>query len=317
MSTLELEPTAPGAAAAESSFSRMLGRLSRLSVTKHFDAYDDIAWDDPELALRPADPRLDLPAADPLAATDWYRGLTPERRAEVGLYRMAACMKIGWHFENLLQRGLLAYTLRLPNGDPVFRYVNHEIIEEGQHTLMFQEFVNRSELPVRGMARSWRFAAEHTVEHIAKRYPALFFLLVLGGEEPIDHLQRQMLQGGIRHPLVERIMRIHVTEEARHVSFAHHLLTRDVAKLGRVRRALLAVAGPLVLGVMARMMLVPPSDLRRHTGLPRRVQREAFRSPAGRALLADSVAKPRALWSDLGLTPRWSRPLWRAFAIAG
>jgi len=30
-------------------------------------------------------------------------------------------MKTGWHFESLLQRGLLNYAMGLPNGSPEFR----------------------------------------------------------------------------------------------------------------------------------------------------------------------------------------------------
>ena len=131
-------------------------------------------------------------------------------------------MKIGWHFENLLQRGLLHTPSRSPNGSPEFRYLHHEIIEESQHTLMFQEFVNRSGLPVRGMPWICRSSAELVVPPRPPA-PALFFVLVLGGEDPADHLQRQQLRGADAHPLVERIMRIHVTEEARHLSFARHI----------------------------------------------------------------------------------------------
>jgi len=144
----------------QQTFTTMVARLSRLSVDKHFDAYADVDWDAPDMALDPADPRLELPPFDPLARTEWYRSQPPEVRARIGLYRYGACMKIGWHFENLLQRGLLSYLIALPNGSPEFRYLHHEVIEESEHTLMFQEFVNRTGMPVRGMPRSLRLGSE-------------------------------------------------------------------------------------------------------------------------------------------------------------
>jgi len=216
----------------------MVGRLNRLSVERHFDAYADIDWDDPALALDPADPRFELPAIDPLRHTDWYAARTPAERAALGCYRWAACMKTGWHFENLLQRGLLRHAFELRNGAPEFRYLHHEIIEESQHTLMFQEFVNRSGLPVRGMPWVLRRLAETFVVPLARLFPTLFFLFVLGGEDPVDHLQRRVLSDADTrlHPLVERIMRIHTTEEARHLSFARHYLQRTVPDLGFFRR---------------------------------------------------------------------------------
>jgi hypothetical protein len=298
-------------------FAVMVGRLNKLSVERHYDAYADIDWDDPAFALDPADPRFELPAIDPLRHTDWYAGLSPADRAGLGCYRWAACMKTGWHFENLLQRGLLRHAIELPNGVPEFRYLHHEIIEESQHTLMFQEFVNRSELPVRGMPWGLRKLAEWFVVPLARVFPTLFFLFVLGGEDPVDHLQRRALSDNDTklHPLVERIMRIHTTEEARHLSFARHYMHRTVPELGFWRRLHLALIAPLVLGIMARLMLLPSGDLVRHFGVPRDVVRGANRSPASRQLLKDSVAKTRKLFVELGLITPFSRTLWKAVGL--
>ncbi|MDA8357482.1 MAG: diiron oxygenase [Actinomycetota bacterium] len=296
-------------------FETLAGRLSRQSVERHFDAYADIDWESPELAVRPDDPRWELWEDDPLAATDWYRGLAAGRRAEVGLHRVAVMMRTGWEFENLLQRGLLAYVFRLPDGRPEFRYVHHEVIEESQHTMMFHELVARSGLRVRGMSAPLRLAAELLVLPLARIFPELFFLFVLGGEDPIDAVQRQRLRQGGTHPLAERIMRIHVTEEARHLSFARHALKASVPRLGPVRRAILAVAAPLLLSIMARTMLAPSPSFARDAGVPRRVARDAARSALARARARDSVGKVRRLWRELGLlTPRTAL-LWRAAGL--
>ena len=67
-------------------------------------------------------------------------------RARIGLHMIATFMKIGLQFESVLKRGLLEFALELPNGSPEFRYAYHEVIEEAQHSLMFQEFVNRTRL---------------------------------------------------------------------------------------------------------------------------------------------------------------------------
>jgi hypothetical protein len=298
-------------------FAVMVGRLNKLSVERHFDAYADIDWDDPAFAIDLADPRFELTGIDPLRDTDWYAALPPEQRAAVGCHRWAACMKTGWHFENLLQRGLLRHAFALPNGAPEFRYLHHEIIEESQHTLMFQEFVNRSGLPVRGMPFVLRKLAEYFVIPLSRLFPTLFFLFVLGGEDPVDHLQRKVLadSGTDLHPLVERIMRIHTTEEARHLSFARHYMHRTVPKLGFVRRTELSLIAPVVLGIMARLMLWPTGDLIRHNGVPRPVVRQANASPAGRQLLKDSVSKTRKLFVELGLITPLSKALWKAAGL--
>lgn len=306
------EPSSPDDA---SGFLALVGRLSRQSVEKHFDAYADVEWDAPELRIDLADPRWELEDFDPIATTEWYRAQPQDVRSRLGLHRIAVTMRTGWEFENILQRGLLSYAFWLPNGRPEFRYVHHEVIEESQHTMMFQEFVNRTGLEVRGLPRRIKLAAELLVIPLARLSPALFFFFVLGGEDPIDHVQRRRLRAGIAHPLLERIIRIHVTEEARHLSFARHYLQREVPRLPRWRRHVLSVAVPVLLGAMVRLMLAPPPGFARRNGVPTDVVREAKCSRAHRMLMRDSVAKIRRLCAATGLMNPLSRLAWRAAGL--
>ena len=289
-------------------------RLSRQSVDKHFDAYGDVGWDEPDMAIDPDDPRFGIWGFDPIGKTDWYRELPPEVRTRLGLHRIATAMRTGWEFENILQRGLLEHAFWMPNGRPEFRYLHHEIVEESQHTMMFQEFVNRSGMDVRGMPRDMKVLSR-VVLWTSRVFPELFFLFVLGGEDPVDYLQRRQLRSGDAHPLVERIMRIHVTEEARHLSFARQYLKQRVPELGVIRRRILADVAPLLFGLMARVMVYPSHQTRRTFGLPRRVFLDAVRSPAGREILQQSVAKPRRLCAELGLMTRPARLLWKAMGV--
>ena len=297
-------------------FEALVARLSQQSVTKHFDAYADVPWDEEAYRIEPEDPRWELPADDPLGATEWYQCLAQPTRARLGLEMVASKMKIGLEFESVLKRGLLEYATTLPNRSPEFRYAYHEVIEEAQHSLMFQEFVNRSGYDSRGLGRADRFAARFIVS-LGRRFPPLFFTFVLGGEDPIDYVQRRELRSGrLIHPLLERIMRIHVTEEARHLSFARHYLKRTVPSLGRLRRAELAVGGPFVLAMMAQMMLRPSGQLVRRYEIPPAVLREAFTdNPQHRSEALASMAKLRRLWGELGLTGTVYRRLWKVLGL--
>jgi len=301
----------PAGAAAKSKLAPLLTRLSRQSVEKHHDAYTDVDWDDPELAIGPDDLRCALFDFDPLAQTSWYREQTPEVQARIGLHRVCAAFKVGMQFENLLQRGLLSHAFRLPNGSPEFRYVLHEVIEESQHSMMFQELVNRSELPVEGMPRWLRITAPLAVPVIQRLFPEQFFVLVLGGEDPVDHLQRRQLREGTTHPLVERIMKIHVTEEARHIAYARTYLKELVPTLPAYRRHMLAIRTPLVLWIMAPLMVDPTHELHTVHGVPRSVLAEARTSREGRQLRKDSVAKLRKLCRELGLMTPAGRRMWK------
>ncbi|MFD0855879.1 diiron oxygenase, partial [Actinomadura adrarensis] len=284
------------------SYFGVIDRLNKASVEKHWEAYADIPWDDPDYRLEPDDPRFILDKeADPLGRTEWYRSQPPEIQARIGLWRVATAMKIGLQFENLLKRGLLNYAYWLPNGRPEFRYVLHETTEECHHAMMFQEFVNRTKLPIRGMPRSLT-----TVAQIAPWIPLvsteLFFIFVLGGEDPIDYTQRRWLKSGhVKHPLEETIMKIHIAEEARHISFARHYLKHRVPNLTKPRRALIAGLSPLILGLMARIMLSPPGPMVKHFDIPKDVVREAYGDGRHADDLSDSVGKVRDLLAELGL----------------
>ena len=289
----------------------LIPRLNRQSVEKRSDAYLDIDWDAPELQIGPDDGRCGLFEFDPLADTDWYRSQTPEVQARVGLHRICSAFKVGMQFENLLQRGLLSYAFRLPNGAPEYRYLHHEIIEESQHSLMFQELVNRSGMPVHGMPLWLRATATVMVPVFQRLLPEQFFILVLGGEDPVDYLQRRQLREGTTHPLIEQIMKIHITEEARHIAFARTYLKDLVPRLGWFRRTMLSIRTPIVLWIMAPLMVDPSAELHKAHGVPKDVLRQARRSPAGRQLRKESVAKLRRLCRDLGLMNPVAKAVWR------
>jgi hypothetical protein len=313
MSSLAVVSVPDEEEAAGESFSRLVNRLSRQSVAKHFDAYADIAWESPEFRVDSEDPRWELPAdSSPLGATTWYRDQAAATRARIGLHVRATFMRKGVQFENALQRGLLEFVLSLPNGAPEFRFAYHEIVEEGQHSLMFQEFVNRSGCDIPGLS-PLMCRALRALTGLARRYPEFFFVFVLGGEDPIDHAQRVYLRSGRSHPLLRRIMQIHITEEARHLCFARQYLKTTVPTLGWFRLAVLSIWTPIVLGVMARTMMRPSPDLVARFGIPEEVVTEAA-ARSGNSVL-EALRKTRDLCKEIGLLTKWTLPLWRTFGL--
>jgi hypothetical protein len=299
------------------SFPVLLARLSQLSVTKHHDAYADVPWDDPQSRIEAEDPVWELGPDHPLGVSPWYAEQPPEVRARIGLHFVACAMQTGAEFENVLTRGLLNFAVSLPRGAPEYRYAYHEAIEESQHTLMFREFVSRAGLDVEKPS-AIEIATGRRVARLGRRFPELFFFYVLGGEDPIDYVQRAML-GSSRpvHPLLRRMMQIHVTEEARHLCFARAYLRERVPALGTARRARLSFSAPLVLGSMARRMLLPPAVIVRTYRIPREVLTEAYRrGPVHRADVRKSLEKVRALCESMGLLSPVSRAVWQVMGIA-
>jgi hypothetical protein len=295
----------------------LLARLSRQSVTKRYEAFRDIDWEAPDFAVRDDDSRWELGPDDPLGGTAWYRAKSPAERARIGLYRVATFMKVGVQFENVLSRGLLLFILSRSEQSPEHRYAYHELIEESHHSMMFSEFVRRSGFDISGLTPRLAWLGTR-VANLAARFPELFFVFVLGGEDPIDHAQRLALSGQQNlHPLLRRISQIHITEEARHLCFARSFLREYVPRLHPLKRMALAATAPIILRITAELMLRPPPALIREFDIPAAVVAEAFtNNRAYRRVTLDSLAKVYALMRELGLVTRQTAPLWRALGTA-
>ncbi|NYG56114.1 AurF N-oxygenase family protein [Nocardioides perillae] len=299
-------------------YEQTLRTLSEASVHQHFDAFLDIDWDHPDFAVDPRDPRWVLPEGDVLGAHPWYRSLPLERQVEIGLYRQANVTKVGLQFEQILISGLMNFSFGLPNGSPEFRYATHEATEECHHTQMFQEFVNRSGQPVSGGSLLFRTLAPF-LPLAARWVPFGFFVGVLAGEEPIDHVQKAVLRAGEdMHPLLRRIMQIHVAEEARHIGFAHQYLQHQAPKLSRTQRTVLALATPVIMRWLCDEILRPSRRARRDLGIPRSVAREVWWSRAeSRRFLRDLFGDVRMLAEECGLMTPTARRVWRLMGIDG
>ncbi len=295
-----------------------LRTLSEASVNQHFDAFLDIDWDHPDFAIDPDDERWILPEADVLGRHPWYQALPRDEQIRVGLYRQANVTKVGLQFEQILIAGLMNYAFRLPNGSPEFRYSTHEATEECHHTQMFQEFVNRSGQDVPGGSRFFRTVGP-VLPLAARLVPFGFFYGVLAGEEPIDHVQKSILRAGDEmHPLLQRIMQIHVAEEARHIGFAHQYLQHKAPRLKRHERAILSVAVPVIMRWLCDEILVPSRKARKEMGIPRRVVKDLYwDKPESQKMLRDLFGDVRMLAEETQMMNPVSRRVWKLMKIDG
>ena len=316
--TLESPPEIPTRISAEE-YAAVLKVLSRASVTRHFDAFVDVAWDSPDFEIRTNDPRWVLPAnVDPRGSHPWYQSLPIEKQIEIGQWRQANILKVGLQFENILIRGIMQYVFSLRNGSPEYRYLTHEATEECHHTQMFQETINRIGVDVPGMPWFMRKIAG-LLPWAASIVPVGFFIGVLAGEEPIDHMQKGILRGGDDlPPVLSRIMEIHVAEEARHISFAHEYIKRRGPRMGRIDRSIMAILFPVIMRVLCDVIMVPPKQFRKEFGIPRQVMKDLYwRKPESRERLQDMFGDVRMLAGQSPLINKASRLMWKLCRIDG
>jgi hypothetical protein len=296
-----------------------LQTLSEASVDQHFDAFADIDWDNPAYAIEADDARWVLSDVDAIGGHAWYQALPLEEQIRIGIYRQANVAKVGLQFEQILISGLMNFAFNLPNGSPEFRYSTHEATEECHHTQMFQEFVNRSGQDVGGGSLFFRTVGPF-LPLAAKWAPYGFFYGVLAGEEPIDHVQKSILRAGDdMHPLLQRIMQIHVAEEARHIGFAHQYLVHQAPKLSRAQRVVLSVAVPVIMRWLCDEILRPSRKAQRDMGMPRWVVKELYwNNAASEKFLRDLFGDVRMLAEQTHLRDnRVALLAWRLMRIDG
>jgi hypothetical protein len=295
-----------------------LATLSESSVRRHFNPYTDIDWDAPAFSVTKDDPRWVLSANDPLGRHPWYQGQTLAKQIAIGIWRQANAAKVSLQLESILIRGLMHYTFWTPNGSPEYRYCMHEAIEECNHAMMFQEMVNRIGVDVPGMPRWLRWISA-VIPLYAGPLPGTFFFGVLAGELPIHHTQKNMLrEDRSLHPVMEKVMAIHVAEEARHISFADQFLSKRVPRMVRRSRFLLSLYVPIVMRVMCQAIIVPTRGFFREFDVPRSVRKELFfKAPDSRQALRDMYGDVRMLCDDAGLMNPLALLVWRLCKLNG
>ena len=258
----------------------------------HFDAYGDITWDAPEFGIDAADPLRGRAARRRPARghrlVPHAAGRDAERGARSLEHVASTKIKFGHGSSSGCSSGACWSRRKVAEWGTGFRYAYHEIIEEAHNFLDVPGIREELQRFRRGRAAAAR----------AESAPGS--LSVSGAGSPrcsssscsaarsrsTTCSARSLPSREALHPLLERVMRIHVTEEVRHLSFAQHYLRAQAPSLGS--------AGPSVprgrsctgsiLSVMAQMMLKPSRQLVKKYRIPRSVMREAnTRSPAHRA----------------------------------
>jgi hypothetical protein len=254
-----------------------------------------------------------LPHRCSLYGTQLWDWLTPEQRLELGKHEAASVASTGIWLEISLMRVLakLAY-----NGDPVSRRVQYaltELGEECRHTTMFARMIEKMGTPVYGPSR--RVQQFGNLLPALARGPALWAAILIG-EEITDRIQREQVADESIQPLMRMVNRIHIIEEARHISFARSELPRSVAQTSRsgllVQRALI---GRFAL-IVSRSLISPL--VYRSVGLdPRAASAVARANPHFRETIRFGGEKLVAFLSDNGLIAPPGVHLWRQSYLAG
>jgi hypothetical protein len=278
-------------------------RLLKSSANKFYDPEVDIDWD-AELA----DGRFFIPQhRSSLYGTELWERMTEEQRIELTKHEVVSVATNGIWFEILLMQILLK---QIYDADPTSSHAQYaltEIADECRHSTMFAKLAARVGVPAYGPVK-WLRQVAKILPAIAKGPAAYGSVLV--AEEILDRLQRDQMNDPDIQPLVRMVNRIHVLEEARHVTFAREEVVRGMPKLSRPVRAWQRLLMAIVSFAIVRTLINPA--VYKAVGIrPRDGYRAAMANPYWQETLAFSGEKIMPFLRESGLVKGPGMILWR------
>ncbi|HSV38486.1 MAG TPA: diiron oxygenase [Nocardioidaceae bacterium] len=282
-------------------------RLLQSSVDRNYDPSVDLDWSapiDPAVSFHP-------PELTTLYGTDLWDELTAEQQHKLGR------LEQGWTASQgiIAEIGLMTMLLRVGTMDPRTlhgQYALTELADECRHSTMFSRGLETMRQPGDPQIPT----LPPVVALVARVLGALIsdsptgWSALLYVEDTLDKLQRETMRDERLQPLVRMINRIHVTEEARHMSYAREELDRSM--VGRSRRSLALHRALTGLMVLASSRLVVPGFVYAEVGLdPERAVPTAWNNPHRQANAKRHAERYIKTMEEAGLiVGRISQSLW-------
>ena len=177
--------------------------------------------------------------------------MTEAERLTYSRHESAALCGAGIWFENMLMQIVLRHLAELPVTDPSHRYLLVEVADECRHSTMFGEYIRRAGTPAYAPVVT---GALGDVDGLPGGR-AMGYLLILAVEELLDVCNRATMRDERVHPLSRQIAKLHVLEEARHVSFAKTYLAEVWPTLADEEREAAAELAPVAVAFVADLMV--------------------------------------------------------------
>jgi hypothetical protein len=278
-------------------------RLLRSSAKQSYDPEVDIDWDAPlvEGAWFMQPERLSL------YGTSMWEAMSREQQVELSKHEIASIASVGLWFELIL---LQILARELYDEDPCSErthYALTEIGDECRHSVMFGKAIARTGAPAYGPP-----AHVHRLGRVFKAIASgvSAYASILVAEEVLDRWQRELLKDERVQPMTRMVSRIHVLEEARHMTFAREEVEKMMPTLSKRQLAWHRTVTAQSSLMVARSLVNP--EVYAAVGLaPREARRAALGNPHYQDTLAWMGERVVSFVDEQGLIGPAERPLWQ------
>jgi len=278
-------------------------RLLRTSAKHSYDPATAIDWDAP---LAP-DRYFIAAHRSSLYGTALWDRMSEEQRIALTKHEVASFYSIGIWFETILMQMLIRHVYDCPKGSAHARYAWTEIADECRHSVMFSRMAERFGASEYGP--DW---CVHQLGRLFKTISngTLTFGATLYVEELLDTLQREQMADQSLQPVVQKVARIHVIEEARHIRYAREETLRQWPRLGLLSRAYSRFILAVVVYVATTRLVDPKVYAAVGLDVDEAV-RAAAANPHWRRTKQFAARKVIAFLADVGLIAGPGKLLWR------
>lgn len=278
-------------------------RLLRSSARQSYEPELDIDWDAPLVDGM----WFMQPERMSLYGTPLWDSLSEERRIELSRHEVASLASVGLWFELILMQVMLK---DLYDEDPRtqrMHYALTEIADECRHSVMFGKMIDRLGVPAYGASPRIhrRGRMMKVLGHGVGAYAS-----ILVAEEILDRWQREVMKDERVQPLVRMVSRIHVLEEARHMTFAREEVERMQPALNRAQLAWHQAMIAQTAFMVSRALVNP--QVYAAVGLdPAEARKAALSNPHYQQTLLWMGERVTGYLDGVGLIPSHQRGLWR------
>jgi hypothetical protein len=284
-------------------------RLLRSSAKTSYDPEVDIDWDAPLVEGK----WFMQPERMSLYGTRLWDSLSEEQQIELSKHEVSSVASVGLWFELILMQVMARELYDQDPRSERTQYALTEMGDECRHSLMFGRMIDRYGVPAYG--------TRPHVHRLGRGFKALAsgvsaYAAILVAEETLDRWQREGMRDERLQPLTRMVSRIHVLEEARHMTFAREEVQRQLAGLRPWQVRLQAALTAQTSFMVARALVNPEVYL--SVGLdPREGRRAALANPHYRTTMQWMGEKPLRFLREQGLLPPTQERVWRASLLLG
>jgi hypothetical protein len=278
-------------------------RLLRSSARHSYDPVVDIDWEAPLVDglcfMQPE--RMSL------YGTSMWDGLSEDQRIELSKHEVASISSVGLWFELILMQMMVRDLYDEDPRSQRMHYALTEVADECRHSLMFGKAIDRCGAPAYGPAPRL-----HRLGRLMKTVGVgvSAYASILVAEEILDRWQREVIGDERVQPLVRMVSRIHVLEEARHMTFARDQVEQMLPGLNRAQLAWHQTMLGQTSFMVARGLVNPA--IYAAVGLdPVAARRAVLSNPHYQQTMAWMGERVTGYLDGLGLIPRHQRRLWR------